>query len=147
MILAERRVNDSMGGFIVDQTVKLMLKKRIHVAGAKVLILGLTFKENCPDIRNTRVTDIVDGFKSYGADVTVCDPWADPEKVRREYGINLSSDLRSLTSGRYDAIVLAVAHNEFKQLSAVELRSLRTANSVVYDIKSILPVTEIDGRL
>jgi UDP-N-acetyl-D-galactosamine dehydrogenase len=147
MILAERRVNDSMGGFIVDQTVKLMLKKRIHVDGAKVLILGLTFKENCPDIRNTRVTDIVDGFKRYGANVTVCDPWADPEEVLREYGIQVESKVQSLGSQAYDAIVLAVAHNEFKQLSADELCSLRAANSVVYDIKSILPVTEVDGRL
>jgi UDP-N-acetyl-D-galactosamine dehydrogenase len=147
MILAERRVNDSMGGFIVDQVVKLMLKKRIHVAGAKILILGLTFKENCPDIRNTRVTDIVDGFNSYGANVTVCDPWADGAAVNKEYGIELVSDIRSLPSGQYDAIVLAVAHNEFKIMSLVELRNLRAENSIVYDIKSIFPVTEIDGRL
>ena len=147
MILAERRVNDSMGPFIVDQVVKLMLKKRIHVVDSKILVLGITFKENCPDIRNTRVTDIVKGLKNYGANVTVCDPWADPDEVHKEYGINLSSDLRSLTSGGFDAIVLAVAHDEFKQMSSSELTALRAENSVVYDIKSVLPVTEIDGRL
>ena len=147
MILAERRINDSMGVFIVDQAVKLMLKKRIHVSGARVLILGITFKENCPDIRNTRVTDVVDGFKSYGADVTVCDPWADSEEVKQEYGIELISDPRALTPGGFDAVILAVAHDEFKKLEAGELRALRAENSIVYDIKSILPVSEIDGRL
>lgn len=147
MILAERRVNDSMGIFIVDQVVKLMLKKRIHVSGASVLILGITFKENCPDIRNTRVTDIVDGFKSYGADVTVCDPWADPEEVMREYGLSVRTGVQQLTADRYDAVVLAVAHDEFKKLGTGELRALRAENSIVYDIKSILPVSEIDGRL
>lgn len=147
MILAERRVNDSMGGFIVDQVVKLMLKKRIHISGANILILGLTFKENCPDIRNTRVTDIVDGFIDYGANVTVCDPWAEPEKVRNEYDIELSSSLSSLLSGSYDAVILAVAHDEFKSMSESELRALCAENSVIYDIKSILPVTAVDGRL
>lgn len=147
MILAERRVNDSMGGFIVDQVVKLMLKKRIHVVESKILVLGVTFKENCPDIRNTRVTDIVKGLEGYGANVTVCDPWADPQEVKKEYAIDLFSDLRSLTSGKYDAVVLAVAHDEFKQMNSSELSTLRVENSVVYDIKSVLPATVIDGRL
>lgn len=147
MILAERRVNDSMGEFIVDQVVKLMLKKRIHVAGANILILGITFKENCPDIRNTRVTDIIDGFEHYGVNVTVCDPWANPEEVRSEYGIELASDLSSHSSGTYDAVVLAVAHDEFKQLPIERLHELLAEKSVVYDIKSVLPVAEIDGRL
>ncbi len=147
MILAERRVNDSMGGFIVDQVVKLMLKKRIHVVDSNILVLGITFKENCPDVRNTRVTDIVKGLKGYGANVVVCDSWADPAEVQRKYDIELISDLGSLTSGIYDAVVLAVAHNEFKQMTIEELRALRAENSVVYDIKSVLPVSEIDGRL
>ncbi|MGE4490500.1 MAG: Vi polysaccharide biosynthesis UDP-N-acetylglucosamine C-6 dehydrogenase TviB [Kiritimatiellales bacterium] len=146
MILAERRVNDSMGGFIVDQTVKLMLKKRIHVSGAKILILGMTFKENCPDIRNTRVTDIINGLQDYGAEVTVCDPWADPEDVRLEYGLKIISDVQDL-SGTYDGIILAVAHEAFRQMGNAKLRTLRAENSVVYDIKSVLPRTEIDGRL
>ena len=147
MILAERRVNDSMGPFIVDQVVKLMLKKRIHVVDSKILVLGITFKENCPDIRNTRVTDIVKGLKNYGANVTVCDPWADPEEVKKEYGIDLSSDLRSLTAGGFDAIVLAVAHDEFKQMGASDLSALRAENSVIYDIKSVLARELVDGRL
>jgi UDP-N-acetyl-D-galactosamine dehydrogenase len=146
MILAERRVNDSMGEFIVDQVVKLMLKKRIHVAQAKVLLLGITFKENCPDIRNTRVTDIVKGFERYGSNVTVCDPWANAAEVMHEYDIAITP-MDQLESGKYDAVVLAVAHNQFKALSAAELRALRGENSVVYDIKSILPKSEIDGRL
>ncbi|MFC1467965.1 Vi polysaccharide biosynthesis UDP-N-acetylglucosamine C-6 dehydrogenase TviB [Verrucomicrobiota bacterium] len=147
MILAERRVNDSMGEFIVDQVVKLMLKKRIHVAGANVLVLGVTFKENCPDIRNTRVTDIVDGLNNYGANVTICDPWADAEEVYEEYELNITGKLEELGAEKYDAIVLAVAHDEFKQMSVSELRNLRAENSVVYDIKSVLPVAEIDERL
>ncbi len=146
MILAERRVNDSMGGFIVDQVVKLMLKKRIHVVESNILVLGITFKENCPDVRNTRVTDIIKGLQGYGANVTVCDPWADPDEVKSEYGIDLSSDLCSLSSG-YDAVVLAVAHDEFKNLSVSELDALRSDNSVLYDIKSVLPVESVDGRL
>lgn len=146
MILAERRVNESMSEFIVDQVVKLMLKKRIHICGAKVLVLGVTFKENCPDVRNTRVTEIIAGFAGYGALVTVCDPWADPTTVRREYGLDLVSDYHLLID-QYDAVVLAVAHDEFKKISTAELRGLRLENSVVYDIKSVLPVTEIDGRL
>ncbi len=147
MILAERRVNDSMGGFIVDQVVKLMLKKRIHISGSNVLILGLTFKENCPDIRNTRVTDIVDGLQSYGAHVSVYDPWADPSEVRNEYGIELLEDICAPASGGYDAVILAVAHNEFKKLNVTELRNLCVENSVIYDIKSIFPRAMIDGRL
>ncbi len=147
MILAERRVNDSMGGFIVDQVVKLMLKKRIHISGSNVLILGLTFKENCPDIRNTRVTDIVDGLQSYGAHVSVYDPWADPSEVRNEYGIELLEDICAPASGGYDAVILAVAHNEFKKLNVTDLRNLCVENSVIYDIKSIFPRAMIDGRL
>jgi len=147
MILAERRINDSMGEFIVDQVVKLMLKKRIHVVDSNVLVLGITFKENCPDIRNTRVTDIIKGLQGYGANITVCDPWADPDEVRRECGVELTSDLSSLTSGGYDAVVLAVAHDDFKNLSVAELNGFRSDNSVLYDIKSILPQAAIDGRL
>ena len=147
MILAERRVNDSMGGFIVDQVVKLMLKKRIHISGSNVLILGLTFKENCPDIRNTRVTDIVDGLQSYGARVAVYDPWADSSEVRNEYGIELLADICAPASGGYDAVILAVAHNEFKKLNVTELRNLCVENSVIYDIKSIFPRAMVDGRL
>jgi UDP-N-acetyl-D-galactosamine dehydrogenase len=124
-----------------------MLKKRIHISGSNVLILGLTFKENCPDIRNTRVTDIVDGLQSYGAHVAVYDPWADPSEVRNEYGIGLLEDICAPASGGYDAVILAVAHNEFKKLNVTELRNLCVENSVIYDIKSIFPRAMIDGRL
>lgn len=147
MILAERRVNESMSEFIVDQVVKLMLKKRIHVAGANVLVLGITFKENCPDIRNTRVTEIIAGFEGYGANVTVCDPWADPEEIHAEYGITLSAGLGSLTAEKYDSVVLAVAHEQFKEMTPDQLQELCAENSVVYDIKSVLPVCQVDGRL
>jgi UDP-N-acetyl-D-galactosamine dehydrogenase len=106
----------------------------------------MTFKENCPDIRNTRVTDIINGLRDYGAEVTVCDPWADPEDVRLEYGLEIVSDVQDL-SGTYDGIILAVAHEAFRQMGNEKLRTLRAENSVVYDIKSVLPRTEIDGRL
>ena len=147
MILAERRVNDSMGLFIVDQVVKLMLKKRIHVVDSNILVLGITFKENCPDIRNTRVTDIIRGLKAYGANVTVCDPWADPEDVRSEYGVAIETSVASLKPKAYDGIVLAVAHDEFKEFSASELGQLWAESSVVYDIKSVLDRAIVDARL
>ncbi len=146
MILAERRVNDSMGGFVVDQVVKLMLTKRIHIVGSNILVLGVTFKENCPDIRNTRVTDIVKGFERYGSNVTVCDPWADPADVKAECGVDLIADFGSLTSATYDAIVLAVSHDQFKEGSEV-LYDLRADNGVIYDLKGIFPRSLVDGRL
>ncbi len=147
LISAQRRINDRMGKFVVDETVKLMLKKRIHVDGAKVLVLGITFKENCPDIRNTRVVDIVQALEEYGTDITIYDPWADPDEVQREYNLSLSSDLGSLSSGQYDAVVLAVAHDQFKEMSEADLESLCAEKRVIYDIKNVLPRHWVDARL
>jgi UDP-N-acetyl-D-galactosamine dehydrogenase len=148
LISAQRRVNDKMGQFVTDETIKLMLKKKITVNGAKVLILGITFKENCPDVRNTRVVDIVKCFNEYGCDVDVYDPWAAPSEVDREYGIPLSSVLCPPSSGGvYSAVVLAVAHDEFKAMSESELKALCADSCVVYDIKNIFPRTLVDARL
>ncbi len=147
MILAGRRLNDNMGKYIVSEVVKLMLSRSLPVKHAKVLVLGLTFKENCPDIRNTKIVDLVAEFKDYGCDVDVCDPWASPEEVRREYNLSLTSDLSSLTSGTYDAVVLAVAHNEFKAMGPDAIRGLLKPEGILYDIKYVLPKDSVDGRL
>jgi UDP-N-acetyl-D-galactosamine dehydrogenase len=128
----------------VAQIVKAMLRKRIHVAGARVLVLGLTFKENCPDIRNTRVVDIVRELRQYGARVDVHDPWADAAEARHEYGIELTPSPRS---GAYDAVVLAVAHRQFREMGARGIRALGRRKSVVYDIKYVLPASASDARL
>ncbi len=147
LISAQRRINDKMGQFVVDETVKLMLKKKITVNGAKVLVLGITFKENCPDVRNTRVVDIVHALDEYGANVTICDPWASPEEVRREYNLSLSSDLGTLSSGQYDAVVLAVAHNQFAEMGEAALKALCAEECVIFDIKNVLPRDLVDARL
>lgn len=144
MILAGRRLNDDMGRYIAAETIKLMLKKRIHVADAHILVLGLTFKENCPDLRNTRVTDIIDELKTYGAQVDVYDPWINKQEARDLYGVSI---IDSLPTNRYDAVILAVAHQEFTCLSAQELRALCATPAVIYDVKSILPKEAIDGCL
>lgn len=144
VILAGRRINDNMGHYVVSEIVKRMLKKRIHVEDANVLILGLTFKENCPDIRNTRVVDIIREFRDYGAKTDVYDPWASAAEAEHEYGIGL---IDKPVSGKYDAIVLAVAHNQFRELGIDEIRKFGRSHCVVYDIKSILPVNKVDGRL
>lgn len=140
IILAGRRMNDSMGKYVASEVVKLMIKKSIPVKGAKVLMLGITFKENCPDIRNTKATDIYNELVQYGIDVDVYDPWAKPEEVFHEYGINKIYD--KLPENKYNSIVLAVAHDEFKLLN---IKSLKTENAVVFDVKSTLQ--EFDGKL
>ncbi|MFN9344513.1 MAG: nucleotide sugar dehydrogenase, partial [Planctomycetota bacterium] len=144
VILAGRRINDHMGQYVVSQVVKLMLKRRIHVEDANVLVMGLTFKENCPDIRNTRVVDIVNEFTEYGSNVDTYDPWANPEEAEAEYNIRL---IREPAPGKYDAIVLAVGHNQFKEMGSDRIRSFGRRECVVYDIKSILPYKAFDGRL
>jgi UDP-N-acetyl-D-galactosamine dehydrogenase len=143
IILAGRRLNDSMGAYVAGETVKLMLKKEIPIKNARILILGFTFKENCPDIRNTRVIDIVNALKSYHTRITVCDPWVDPAIVKEEYGIET---IRNAAEAReqYDAVILAVAHREFDQL---DLRNLINNRSVVYDVKGVLDGGIIDARL
>ena len=147
LISAQRRINDRMGQFVVDETIKLMLKKKITVNGAKVLVLGITFKENCPDVRNTRVVDIVKALEEYGTGVTVYDPWASAEEVAREYGIPLTTSSQQLVNSEYDAVVLAVAHKEFKAMSVAELSALCSDPCVVYDIKNVLPRDWVDARL
>lgn len=144
VILAGRRINDNMGHYVVSQVVKKMLKKRIHVEDANVLILGLTFKENCPDIRNTRVVDIVNEFREFGANVDVYDPWVDAEEAQHEYGL---TPIPQPAAGKYDAIILAVAHQQFRDLPIETIRQWGRHNCVVYDIKSVLPRDQVDGRL
>lgn len=144
VILAGRRINDHMGQYVVSQVVKHMLKRRIHVEDSNVLIMGLTFKENCPDIRNTRVVDIVNEFKEYGANVDVYDPWVNAEEAQHEYGI---TPVAEPANGKYDAIIMAVGHEQFKQLGVESIRKLGRRECVLYDIKSILPRSSVDARL
>jgi len=144
MILAGRRLNDNMGKYVADQVTRLMTKKRIHVVDANILIMGLAFKENCPDIRNTRVVDLIREFESYNSNVDVYDPWVNKDEANLEYNIRL---LEQPTVGKYDAIVLAVAHEEFKALSSKQIRSFGKRNNVLYDIKYLLSANESDGRL
>ena len=144
MILAGRRLNDNMGKYVAEQVTKIMTKKRIHVVDANVLIMGLAFKENCPDLRNTRVVDLVDEFKAFNCNVEIYDPWVSKEESKQEYDI-LPVDMPK--KGYYDAILLAVAHNEFVQMGAEAVRALGKSNHVLYDIKYILDAEQVDGRL
>ncbi len=144
IILAGRRLNDNMGIVVVNQVIKLMIKKGLRIEGSQVLVMGITFKENCPDIRNSRVIDVVNELKSFGCDVTVYDPWADPEEVKKEYGIEIFTKASELGKNKYNAIVAAVAHDEFLSL---DLKLLKAEKAVVFDIKAILPMDQIDGRL
>ena len=144
MILAGRRLNDNMGSYVVGQVSKLMTKKSIHVEGSNVLIMGFTFKENCPDLRNTRVVDLVTEFESFNCNVDVYDPWVDKEQAFQEYGIKpINKPIRSI----YDAILLTVSHNEFKKLSVEQIKSFGKDNHVLYDVKYLLKAGEVDGRL
>lgn len=143
IILAGRRLNDGMGAYIALEVIKLMVKKDIPVKNAKVLILGFTFKENCPDVRNTRVIDIIRVFREFETDLTVYDPWADPEEVHQEYGFATFNQPEQLKNN-YDALVLAVAHQEFKLL---DLNSLKSQRAIIYDVKGVLAAGLADGRL
>jgi UDP-N-acetyl-D-glucosamine/UDP-N-acetyl-D-galactosamine dehydrogenase len=144
MILAGRRINDNMGCYIVSRVVKLMLQKRIHVMNARVLVMGLTFKENCPDIRNTKVVDIVREFKSYGAKVDVYDPLVDYEEAKSTYCIDLK---KNPAPDEYDAVVLCVAHKEFKQMGVKRIKEFGKTESILFDVKHLLPSAETDGQL
>ncbi len=144
IILAGRRINDGMGEYVASRLVKLMTQKRLQVSQANILIMGLTFKENCPDIRNTRVTDIIKELESYNARVDVYDPWANPEEVREEYDIDL---VRELPAGKYDAVVIAVAHREFKTMGAQAIRALAKPEGVLFDVKYVLPYDAVDDYL
>lgn len=138
---ASRRLNDGMGAYVANQTIKCMNKKGVMVKDAKMLILGITFKENCPDIRNTKIVDIYNTLKEYSSNITVYDPWANVGHVKHEYGIDI---VNTLPQEQYDAVILAVAHNEFLSL---DVKSLVKDNGVVYDVKGLLPRDIIDGRL
>ncbi len=144
MILAGRRINDGMGAYVAQRVVKLMTRKCIPVVDANVLVMGLTFKENCPDLRNTRVIDIVREFRDYNARVEVYDPWVSPDEAAREYGIE---PVRDPKPGHYDAIILAVAHRQFHELGVEGIRALGKPNSVLFDVKYVLAATAVDGRL
>ncbi|TDT39462.1 UDP-N-acetyl-D-galactosamine dehydrogenase [Halospina denitrificans] len=145
MILSGRRINDGMGGEVAERVIKLMTRNRIQVVDSYVLIMGLTFKENCPDIRNTRVVDLVKEFSDYHASVHVWDPWADPEEVREEYGIELVQDPQP---GQYDAMILAVGHRDFIELGVERIRALgKTDGSILFDVKYALPKDAVDARL
>ncbi|MFL7042662.1 Vi polysaccharide biosynthesis UDP-N-acetylglucosamine C-6 dehydrogenase TviB [Vibrio cyclitrophicus 1F53] len=143
MILAGRRLNDGMGKYVVSELVKKMLKQRIHVEGANVLVMGLTFKENCPDLRNTKVVDIVSELKEYNINVDVIDPWCSNEEAQHEYGLSLTEP----KSNYYDAIIMAVGHNEFKEMGASEIHALGKESHVLYDLKYVLDKSDVDMRL
>jgi len=144
MILAGRRINDGMGSHVVERIVKLMTKRRVHVVDSNVLVLGLTFKENCPDLRNTRVVDIVKEFNEYQAKVDVYDPWIDSKEAQAEYGI---TPITELVDNKYDAIVIAVGHHQFRELGIDRIRRLGRDNCVIFDTKALFPKSAVDDRL
>ncbi|WP_232849862.1 Vi polysaccharide biosynthesis UDP-N-acetylglucosamine C-6 dehydrogenase TviB [Bowmanella yangjiangensis] len=144
VILAGRRINDGMGRYVVSELIKAMLKKRIQVSDAKVLVMGLTFKENCPDLRNTKVIDIINELQEYDVQADVYDPWVDPDEAMSEYEIR---PIQEPKAGQYDAIVLCVSHKEFKEKTVPEFRSLLKEKGVIYDLKYVLPKGTADIRL
>jgi nucleotide sugar dehydrogenase len=144
MILAGRRINDNMAIYVAERVAQLMIRKRIHVKGSRILIMGLTFKENCPDVRNSKVADVVRELAKYGAKVDVYDPWVDAAEAAHEYGIK---PIRKPAKGRYDAVVLAVAHKEFRDMGIDAIRGFARKPHVLYDIKYVFDADEVDGRL
>ncbi|MBS0558348.1 MAG: nucleotide sugar dehydrogenase [Proteobacteria bacterium] len=144
VILSGRRINDGMGEHVAHRVIKLMVQRRIHAAQSKVLVLGLAFKENCPDLRNTRVVDVVNELRSYHADVDVYDPWVGATEARHEYGLELTPEL---VPGKYDAVILAVAHRQFVEMGTAKIRALGKPGAVLFDVKQVLPRDQVDGRL
>ncbi len=144
VILAGRRVNDQMGRYIADFVMRLMSKKRIHIVDSTILVLGLAFKENCPDLRNTRVVDLIKGLQNHNANVDIYDPWVNKDEVQKTYQLDV---IDKVEKGKYHAIVLAVAHDEFMQLGIDGIHALGAKQHVLYDIKSVLPIDEVDARL
>lgn len=144
IILAGRRLNDSMGGYVAAQLIKAMLKKRIHVEASRVLVMGLAFKENCPDLRNTKVVDIIHALEEYNVSVDVVDPWVDPDAAAAVYGLQLTAEPQAAT---YDGVILAVGHDQFKQLGPQAIRVFGKSQHVLYDLKYLLPVQDSDIRL
>lgn len=140
-----RKLNDNMGEYVSNQAIKLMNKKGILVKNASILILGFTFKENCPDIRNTKIIDIYSTLSEYTQNITIYDPWVNPEQVKNEYNINIMTTNINSLKEKYDVVILGVAHQEFQHHN---LRSfLRNKQGVVYDVKGVIPIEQIDGRL
>lgn len=144
VILAGRRINDGMGAFVAESVIKLMTQKRIHVVDAKILIMGLAFKENCPDLRNTRVVDIVAELSTYHAEIDIYDPWVDSAEAEHEYGLGT---IQKPKSGHYDAVIVCVGHEQFRAMGASAIRALCKPNSVLFDVKHILPKADVDARL
>jgi UDP-N-acetyl-D-glucosamine/UDP-N-acetyl-D-galactosamine dehydrogenase len=144
IILAGRRLNDSMGIYIVGQLIKAMTKKNIQICGARVLVMGFTFKENCPDIRNTQVIDVVRELEDFGCEVDVYDPWVSADKAQQEYGI---STIKKPEKDVYDSIILAVAHNQFKKMDAQNIRAFGKTSHILYDLKNVLPKEAVEMRL
>jgi len=144
VILSGRQINDGMGSYVAEQVVKMMTQRKIHVVDSNVLVLGFAFKENCPDLRNTRVIDIVCNLKQYHANVHVYDPWADSAVAKLEYGISLIEEIKT---GFYDAIIVAVGHDQFTKLPVDTIRGFGKSPHILYDIKSILPKDSVDSRL
>lgn len=144
IILAARRLNDRMGEYVATQLIKEMVKQRIQVVGSKILVMGLSFKENCPDIRNTKIIDMVQALKEYELDLDIYDPWVDPKEVKHEYGL---APVNALKNNEYDAIILAVAHDQFKQMTATEIHALGKSKHVLYDLKYLLENDGLNIRL
>ncbi len=145
VILAGRRINDGMGDFVADRVARLMMKRGFPVVGSRILVMGLTFKENCPDLRNSKVIDLIRGFQDYNACIETWDPWADAEEAHDEYGLDI--ERHEPAPGRYDAVVMAVAHKEFSAMGAKKVRALGRPGSVFFDLKGVFDRHESDGRL
>jgi UDP-N-acetyl-D-galactosamine dehydrogenase len=145
MILAGRQINDNMGLYVASEVVRLMVRRGISLPKSRILVMGLTFKENCPDVRNTRVIDVVNELADFGAAVDIYDPWVDAEAVRDEYGVSVLTECPR--NGCYDGIVVAVAHRQFLEMSPADIHALGTSEHIVYDIKSVLPADQVDARL
>jgi len=143
IILAGRRMNDGMGNYVAQEVIKLMIQKDIKIKGGNVLVLGITFKENCPDIRNSKVIDVITELEKYNLNVDIYDPWANREEVRNEFGKEMMSEKIEIPS-KYDAVILTVAHKEYKEL---DIKQYTTINHVIFDVKAFLDTTIIDGRL
>ncbi|MGY8939773.1 MAG: UDP binding domain-containing protein, partial [Flavobacteriales bacterium] len=141
IILAGRRMNDSMGSYVATQVIKAMIQKDINIKGANILVLGITFKENCPDVRNTKVVDVIAALKEYGANISIHDPWADEKEVLHEYGL---TSLKTIPNEKFDAVVLTVSHNKFKEL---DFSLYKNNISVIYDVKNFLEEKFVDGSL
>ena len=144
IILAARRLNDRMGEYVATQLIKEMVKQRIQVVGSKILVMGLSFKENCPDIRNSKIIDMVNALKDYDLDLDIYDPWVDPEEVKQEYGL---APVEQLVQGQYDAIIIAVAHDQFRAMNAKKIHALGRPKHVLFDLKYIINKIDSDLRL